>query len=165
MTEMSFIMEKDWLFKTSEYICDLRVAGVLIRNGKLLVQREIGGVEYALPGGHVKIGETTEAALIREYQEEMNLVIECKHLLCTEECFWEWNGVRTHNISFYYLIEDGSGLELPEREGFLQHRDNKEIEYGWLPIDQLQNITIYPEFIKHEIFSLDGKQKHFTTRA
>lgn len=26
-------MEKDWIFKTDEYICDLRTVGVLIRDG------------------------------------------------------------------------------------------------------------------------------------
>ena len=31
---------EDWHFYGSDYVCDLRVAGVLIRNGKLLVQRE-----------------------------------------------------------------------------------------------------------------------------
>ena len=52
-------MDKDWIFKADEYICDLRTVGVLIRDGKLLVQRDRDGSEYALPGGHVKIGETT----------------------------------------------------------------------------------------------------------
>ena len=52
-------MDKDWIFKTDKYICDLRTVGVLVRDGKLLVQRDRDGSEYALPGGHVKIGETT----------------------------------------------------------------------------------------------------------
>ena len=68
-------MEKDWLFRTDEYICDLRTVGVLVRDGKLLVQRERNGSEYALPGGHVKIGETTADGLIREYKEETGVDI------------------------------------------------------------------------------------------
>ena len=52
-------MDRDWFFRTDEYICDLRTVGVLIRNGKLLVHRDRDGSEYALSGGHVKIGETT----------------------------------------------------------------------------------------------------------
>ena len=59
-------MSRDWFFKTSEYICDLRTVGVLVRDGKLLVQRDRDGIEYALPGGHVKIGETTTDGLVRE---------------------------------------------------------------------------------------------------
>lgn len=39
-------MDSDWFFRTDEYICDLRTVGVLIRNGKLLVQRDRDGSEY-----------------------------------------------------------------------------------------------------------------------
>ena len=62
-------MEKDWIFRTDEYICDLRTVGILVRDGKLLVQRDRDGSEYALPGGHVKIGETTADGLVREYKD------------------------------------------------------------------------------------------------
>lgn len=53
-------MDKDWSFKTDEYICDLRTVAVLIKDKKILVQRDRNGNEYALPGGHIKIGETLE---------------------------------------------------------------------------------------------------------
>ena len=62
---------KDWLFKTEDSICDLRTVGVLVCNGKLLVQRDRDGDVYALPGGHVQIGETTADGLVREFREEM----------------------------------------------------------------------------------------------
>lgn len=57
-------MNKDWSFTTEEYICDLRMVGVLIWDGKILVQRDRDGQEYALPGGHMKIGETLEDAWV-----------------------------------------------------------------------------------------------------
>ena len=55
---MEVDMDKDWLFVTDEYICDLRTVAVFIKNDKILVQRDRDGSEYALPGGHIKIGET-----------------------------------------------------------------------------------------------------------
>ena len=64
-------MEKDWLFATDEYICDLRTVAVLVKDNKILVQRDRNGNEYALPGGHIKIGETLEDGLIRETMEEI----------------------------------------------------------------------------------------------
>ena len=33
-------MEKDWLFATDEYICDLRTVAVLVKDNKILVQRD-----------------------------------------------------------------------------------------------------------------------------
>ena len=140
-------MDKDWIFKTDEYICDLRTVGVLVRDGKLLVQRDRDGNEYALPGGHVKIGETTVDGLVREYQEETGADIKVGKLLWTEECFWEWNGTQSHNIAFYYLIELADGSDIPDFGEFVSHKDNCDVVLGWMPIEQLADLTIYPDFI------------------
>lgn len=81
-------MGKDWLFTTDEYICDLRTTAVLVKDSKILVQRDRNGNEYALPGGHIKIGETLEDGLIRETKEEIGVDIKCNRLLWSEECFF-----------------------------------------------------------------------------
>ena len=158
-------MDKDWIFSTDEYSCDLRTAAVLVKNNKILVQRDRQGNEYALPGGHVKIGETLVDGLIREMMEETGVKIECKRLLWSEECFFEWKGKQAHNISFYYLIELCENYEIPDNDEFVSQQDNYNVVFGWMPIEQLQNVIIYPEFLKQEIFHLDGPIKHFVTKA
>ena len=155
-------MEKDWLFRTDEYICDLRTVGVLVRDGKLLVQRDRDGSEYALPGGHVRIGETTADGLVREYKEETGADIKVGKLLWTEECFWEWNGTQAHNIAFYYLIELADILDTGE---FVSHKDNCNVVLEWMPIEKLADLTIYPDFIKEQIHNLGVAPQHFVTRA
>lgn len=115
-------MDKDWLFANEEYICDLRMVGVLIQDNKILVQRDRGGNEFALLGGHVKIGETLENGLIREYKEEAGADILCNRLLWSEECFWEWNGKHAHNIAFYYLIELCKDSAIPDSDEFVLHK-------------------------------------------
>ena len=145
------MIDKDWLFTTENYICDLRTVAVLVKDSKILVQREKDGSQYALPGGHVKIGETLEAGLIRETQEEMGVKIECKRMLWSEECFWEWNGKKAHNVAFYYLIELCDSSEIPDNGEFVSHKDNCDVVIGWMPIEEIQNVVIYPEFLKKEI--------------
>lgn len=154
---------QDWLFSTDEYICDLRTVGVLVKNGKILVQRDRYGNEYALPGGHVKFGETTMDGLIREYKEETGADIICKKLLWTEECFWRWKGKQAHNIAFYYLIELCEDSDIPLGEDFVSHKDNCNVVIGWMPIEKLKHITIYPTFLINEIEHLDDPPKHFVT--
>lgn len=157
--------EQDWIFHADGYICDLRAAGVLIRDGKILVQRDQGGSEYALPGGHVRIGETTADALAREYREEADAQIRVERLLWTEECFWSWNGTNVHNICFYYLIALKGDSDIPDTGAFVPHRDNEKVEIGWMPLEKLSGITIYPEFMKEAISNLDAPPSHFVTRA
>jgi len=153
---------KDWLFTEGNYVCDLRVAGILVRDGKLLVQRDRDGCEYALPGGRGGIGEVMSEALIREFREETGADVCCRKLLWSEECFWTWKSRKAHNIAFYYLIELREGSDIPDDE-FVSQKDNCDVVLGWMSIDDLNEITIYPAFIRQDIHHLDGEMKHYVT--
>ncbi len=157
-------MGQDWLFSGENYICNLRTVGVLVKNQKLLVQRDRGGAAYALPGGHIKIGERLEQGLTREFREEAGADIQVRQLLWSEECFWEWGGKTVHSIAFYFLIEERDGSEIPDLGVFLPHRDNHNVEIGWLDIDKIQDALIYPEFLKTEVHCLNGPIKHFVSK-
>ena len=154
----------DIIFKSDDFIFDVRAVGVLVKNGKLLVQRERNGNEYALPGGHVKLGETIAEGLIREYKEETGADIRCQRLLWTEECFWEWNNKKIHNLAYYYLIELCDEFDIPADDTFVFHKDNCNVVIGWMPLEKLSDVTIYPTFLKKKIFELDGPPEHFISR-
>ena len=49
-------MEKDWLFSTDEYICELRTVAVLAKENKILVQKDRNGNEFYSGGSHCKTG-------------------------------------------------------------------------------------------------------------
>lgn len=154
-------MSRDWLFRFEEGSCDFRCAGVIIRDGKVLLQRDYG--EYALVGGHVQFGETGEKAVVREFEEELGVHIQCRRMLWTEECFWEWKGKLTHTLSFYYLAEFCEGSDFPDDGCFHPQRDNSRIEIGWVPVEELNSLILYPAFLKQRIHDL--KPGHFITRA
>ena len=158
------MIEKDWLFSSDEYICDLRTVGVLVKNNRVLVQRDKNGSEYALPGGHIKIGETLEAGLVREYKEETGVDIKVKRLLWSEECFLEWNGKLAHNIAFYYLIEECDGCKIPDNGEFASHKAYWNAAIGWMDIEELKSIIVYPDFLNEETYDLDGEVKHFISK-
>ena len=154
-------MSRDWLFRFEDGSCDFRCAGVIIRDGKVLLQRDYG--EYALVGGHVQFGETGEKAVVREFEEELGVHIQCRRMLWTEECFWEWKGKLTHTLSFYYLAEFCEGSDFPDDGCFHPQRDNSRIEIGWVPVEELNSLILYPAFLKQRIHDL--KPGHFITRA
>lgn len=62
-------MSKDINFKADDYTFSVRTVGVTVRDGKVLLQREKDGNEYALPGGTIKLGETSQETLMREYKD------------------------------------------------------------------------------------------------
>ncbi len=158
------MMERYWLFSSEEYVCDVRTVGVLVRDGKILVQRDRNGTEYALPGGHIRIGETLEEALIREYREETGADIGVQRLLWTEESFWEWGGRKYHSLGFYYLIKEQGVLQVPDNGEFVSHKDNCDVVLGWMALEELQKVTIYPGFLKAQVYDLEGPAKHFISR-
>ena len=154
-------MSQDWLFQTEKGTCSFRCAGVLIQNGKVLLQRADG--EYALPGGHVQVGETGKDAVEREWKEEMGADIQCLQLLWTEECFWQWNSRTMHTLSFYYLAALKTESVIPDDGQFHPCKDNPKVQIGWVPFEQLDELTVYPSFLKQEIHHL--KPGHFVTQA
>lgn len=158
------MMQTDWLFRGDNYICNFRSVGVLIRNNKILVQRDKDGSEYALPGGHVKIGESSMDALIREYREEAGVDIICERLIWMEECFWEWNKKLANTIAFYYLINLHDDTDILDNGEFVSQKYNCNVVLGWIPLDELKFLRIYPSFLKEKILDISDHTEHFITK-
>ena len=59
----------------------LGVGGVLVRAGRVLVNKAFYRSKFTLPSGYVDPGETLEAALVREFEEETGVRIRVGALL------------------------------------------------------------------------------------
>ena len=83
----------------------LTVDAVIILNGKIvLIKRKNPPYQgnFALPGGFVEIGETTEEAIVREVQEETGLSIKIIKLLGVYSD--PLRDPRGHTVSVCYLV-------------------------------------------------------------
>ena len=156
-------MIDDWLFSDENRICNFRVAGVLIKNNSILLQKEKNGKEYAVPGGHVRAGETTEQSLIREYLEETGVDIICNRLCWVEETFWEWGDKNAHTITFYYLISLENDSELSVKASFPQ-KDNDNVVLEWVPLENIETIMVYPQFLKEKATNISPFVEHFISK-
>lgn len=66
----------------TNYLFQIRVTGILIEEGKiLLVQQKLKNREWSLPGGRLEAGELVEEGLLREMIEETGLETEIIRLL------------------------------------------------------------------------------------
>jgi len=99
-----------------------------------LMQSHKWAGRYVVPGGHVELGETLEAALRREVAEETGLAIRDIRFVCTQEfiydpAFWQ----PRHFIFFDFACRaDRTEVQL-----------NDEAEaYVWVPVDEALRLSM-----------------------
>jgi 8-oxo-dGTP diphosphatase len=87
---------------------NIRVYGILLREGKVLLARERMGKYHftKFPGGGLEYGEGIKDCLHREFREELDLEIETvSHFYTTD--FFQQSAFRKNDqvISVYYLVK------------------------------------------------------------
>jgi 8-oxo-dGTP diphosphatase len=111
------------------------VAAVMIKNSKVFAtQRGYGDYKdwWEFPGGKIEIGETREAALAREIQEELNTEIAVEELIKTVE--WDYPDFHLVMHCFRCGIRSGD-LTLNEHEAARWLTADSIYEVNWLPAD------------------------------
>lgn len=139
---------KDILFKTDDFVFSYRVGGILIHNGRILLQKPKND-DYAIIGGHISSMETTRETLKREFEEELHTGIVVDHLLAVGEIFFPWGKKPCHQICFYYKVHLCDMDSIP-MEGIFHgydELDNKRIDldFCWVSLSELEKgLKVYP---------------------
>lgn len=157
----------DILFKTEDYTFSYRVAGILIRDGKVLLQRPDNETGYAFPGGHVALGETNAQTLIREFAEETGLGITVERLQWVAEIFFPWAGRPCHQICLFYRVEAAGSGEVSQ-ETFMGREKLQgrsfNLEFSWVPLVDLPGIELYPPQAASLLADGTDEVQHFVYR-
>jgi len=153
------------IFTTPSFVFSYRVAGLLIHQDKILLQKPLDDDGYAIPGGHVSFGETSENTLMREFQEEIGADIKVKRLVMVGENFFPWGDKLCQQICLYYLVSLCDQTQLP-LEGTFRAVDEMlderfDLEFTWMPLSQLNKITLYPLNLTEDLLTLPDQIKHF----
>ncbi|MCF6302831.1 MAG: NUDIX domain-containing protein [Devosiaceae bacterium] len=134
-----------------------RVAGIVIRDGHVLVCREDDQDYVFLPGGRVEFGEVSEKALEREIDEELHCSGEVGNLLFSVENFFELSGEHFHELAKYYA------LELPVDFPFVTGKscrttfdEGHELTFYWVAVEggALDGINLLPKWIRGRLGDL-----------
>ncbi|HJC25725.1 MAG TPA: NUDIX domain-containing protein [Candidatus Eisenbergiella merdavium] len=160
-------MEKDILFKNETYIFSYRVGGILLQDGKILLQKPQND-DYAIIGGHVAAMETTEQTLKREFEEEIKTKIEVDNLMAVGEIFFPWGDRPCHQICLYYRIRLCDPKAIPLSGIFHGYdelgNERIDLDFCWVPLEDLKDgVKVYPvELIPH-ILSNENEVFHFVS--
>lgn len=154
----------DLTLNTGCGIFNHRVAAVIVHNNRLLAQKNLKTNEYYLVGGRIRFGESSAEALIREVNEELGVTVKDFRPLWINECFFIDEGKRFHEIGLYYLVNI-ENTNFNRYETVFETKEASRINtYEWLETDKLNDIALYPLFIKDEIENLNKNLKLIITK-
>lgn len=141
-----------------------RVCAVIISNDKILAMHDECSPYYYLPGGRVQMGETAEQAIIREVEEELNIIPDIVRPLWLNQAFFteDIDHLNYHEICIYFLM-DISHTDLLKKGGRFTLTEGRHIhDFEWLPFERLKDEYFYPLFLKTDIYCLP---EQFTIRT
>lgn len=131
-----------------DYKLNVRTAGVIIHNNKVLLHRNTNENHYALMGGRIAIGENSADAVKREYKEELGKDVDIIGYVSTVENFFENKGSKYHEIMFVYQLEF-LNEEYKKIEHDLKNIEGKDyLKYEWVDIDKIDEYHLTPEIMK-----------------
>ena len=85
----------DLSLDVGDYKLNIRAAGVIIHNNKILIHKNVNEDHCCIPGGRIEIGENSKETIKREIKEEMGKEVEVKRYLATIENFFEFRGKKS----------------------------------------------------------------------
>lgn len=145
----------DITIDVEDYRLNIRAAGVIIHNNKILAHKNINEDHYALIGGRVAIGESSKETVKREIMEEIGKEVDIVRYVATVENFFKCDGIKYHEILFIYQLEFKNEKDKLIQETLKNIEGKDYLQYEWLDLDKIDNFQILPKTIKEIIKEKD----------
>ena len=156
-------MKQDMCVPCDGGILNIRVGGIIMRDGKLLmVGNDRSDYLYSV-GGRIKFGETAEEAVVREILEETGVKMEIDRLGFVHENYFYGDaptnlGKLIYEISFFFYMKVPQDFA-PVSESFTEDQSKEYLK--WVSLDE--DIKMYPTFFRTELQDPANTVKHFVT--
>jgi 8-oxo-dGTP pyrophosphatase MutT (NUDIX family) len=143
-----------------------RIVEIVIDNDRVLLQKVEGQNFWVLPGGRGEFLEPCRETLEREMQEELSTEVKVGRLVWVVENFFTGNDFITgeemscHELGLYFLMELPDKSSLRSLSEFYGEDEGFKITFKWHPLNELENIVIYPSFLKTGLNNIPEITEH-----
>jgi ADP-ribose pyrophosphatase YjhB (NUDIX family) len=159
-------------------IFQVRVGGVAVSDGRVLLHRTADEDFWSLPGGRLQVGETVTEALRREMREEIGADVEVGGLLWLVENFFDHRPLDdTHDEvdAAHHEVGLYLGMRLPRHlqgvESFMGAElagtpDEFALEFRWFPQADIAPMDVRPAGLRERLADdLPGGVPSFVQRS
>jgi 8-oxo-dGTP pyrophosphatase MutT (NUDIX family) len=151
----------DISFRLGGHRINLRVGGVFVADGCVLLNRLERDDYWFLPGGRIAAGESTDAAILREIREEIGITCRIVRPLFLLENFFALHGEPFHELGLYYLL-DPIGAPMPQNGDRVA--TDEDLAFRWHPVARLGEIDFRPAVLAPRLTSLPASLEHIVSR-
>lgn len=120
--------------------------GICIQDSKILLAYFKEKDYFFLPGGHVELGESAQAALQRELHEELDLDVVPGKVISVFEHSWMNKDRLIHEINFLITFSVPKEVQLISQVGHL--------DFKWVDVAEFESVNFLPEELKETITGL-----------
>jgi 8-oxo-dGTP pyrophosphatase MutT (NUDIX family) len=139
---------------------NLRVAGIITRGDQILLCTVDGLGYWFLPGGRIRLGEPSDAALAREMAEELGHVLPAGTLALVVENIFR-NRSLEHEIGLYYRLTWPGTLDPEDLHGGTEAGHH----FRWVPARELGSVDFQPAGLIPILPDLAGTLRHVVLGA
>ncbi len=137
---------EDLSIMVGEYKLNIRVGVIFKYQGKVLIEIRKDRVgNSVIPGGRLKISESSCDALIREIKEEMNITLDKEKLIYnnTIEEFFTFDNTKYHEIFFVYKYSVDENF-YQKLLSIKDNLDNHITEYIFVDPNEFDKVDLLP---------------------
>jgi 8-oxo-dGTP pyrophosphatase MutT (NUDIX family) len=151
-------------FYTGSVCFNLRLATVILDRDRVLLHHVIRGDFWVLPGGRAEMLEDARAGLTREMHEELGAAVEVGRLLWVVENFFSRLGTPYHELDLIFLAYLPPDCPFSAVKSFWGVERGRPLLFRWFDLAQLDDIAMYPTFLKKALCSLPDATQYLVHR-
>lgn len=154
---------KDLTIRDNDSMLNIRVSGIIIKENKVLMVRNICSQYIYSLGGRLKFGESAEQGVVREVEEEVGRRLEVDRLGFIHENFFMGStpskmNTTVYELSFYFYMKVPGDFVV---ESGTRTCDDDQQELVW--VDWREEKQFYPAFFRDELDHPSMEIKHIVT--